>query len=107
MKCLKCGEVIEDGFDWNTGETTGAETGVCEKCWTARIDRMTNTIRNAEGGFLSALFALDCGGLTEDRKKEIESGANPTEEEKERAIKAAKESGYLEEVSAYALELQD
>lgn len=105
MKCYKCGKGIGDGFDWGAGKYSGEETGLCRECWMARIDRICDTIHNAPNGPLTALLALDFADLSEERKKEIGLGAEPTQEEKTLAIARAKESGYLENVSNYTLEI--
>jgi len=105
MKCKKCRKEIKNGFDWDKGEYTGVKEGVCEECWTARIDSMVTTIRNAPAGPMTALLALDFCNASEERKKEIENGAELTEAERALAINRAKESGHLDQVSKYTLAL--
>ena len=95
---------MPDGFDWATGKT-GGEVGLCKECWMKRIDRICDTIHNSEGGPLPALLTIECGDISEERKTEIAAGSAPTEEEKDAAIARASQTGYLQEVSKYTLEV--
>ena len=105
MKCKKCGADMPDGYDCGCGKYTGAEEGLCIKCFSKRMDRLCDLIHNSEDGPLTAVLAFQTSSLSPERENEVVEGAKLTTEEQSFVIGKAVESGYLDKVSSYALEV--
>lgn len=89
--CGRCGSPRPGGYDWAMGKVRTGHVGLCEGCFTRRVDLMTRVISNQPAP-LPAMLVM-AAGISPEREVEFAQGQEPTEVEVSAAMEVLTEGG--------------